>query len=178
LKPGRRGPPRCPPTVAWLEPASAAGNPDLPLAFHPGTTGVLRTVDPVNGAWPSPPRVKRTVFNEQVGGIVQNSGPAGRFPPNRHDAQRPGDQHAQLRSTPEILDELHTWVGLKGQKLWASPITGQGARAQPLTLITTTVPDEAPKEGDVFLDQLGYAQKVAGGEIDDRRYLPMLWLPP
>ena len=77
-----------------------------------------------------------------------------------------------------LLDELHTWTGTKGQKLWTSVTTGMGARANPLTLITTTVPETPPAEGDIFLDQLRYFQKVEAGKIDDRRALPMLYLHP
>lgn len=77
-----------------------------------------------------------------------------------------------------LLDELHVWAGTKGHRLWTSLVTGQGARPNPLTVVTSTVPDDRPSEGDVFLEQLRYAESVASGDTDDRRYLPMLWLTP
>jgi phage terminase large subunit-like protein len=77
-----------------------------------------------------------------------------------------------------LLDELHVWTGEKGQKLWSSLTTGMGARPDRLTMTFTTVPDSPPSPAEVFSQQLSYALKVQSGEVDDRRFLPMLFLPP
>ena len=77
-----------------------------------------------------------------------------------------------------LADEAHAWSGEKGQKLWNSLITGQGARSNPLWIISSTCPDDPPAPDDVYAQQLSYALKVQSGAVDDRRYLPMLWVCP
>jgi phage terminase large subunit-like protein len=77
-----------------------------------------------------------------------------------------------------ILDESHAWEGVRGNRLFDSLVTGMGARQDRLTLITSTVPDHPPDPTEVFSQQLNYALKVQSGQIDDRRYLPLIWLTP
>lgn len=77
-----------------------------------------------------------------------------------------------------LADELHAWKGPKGQKLWNSLITGQGARANPLWAILSTVPDDPPAASDIYSEQVQYAQKVSAGEITDPRHVCMTWIAP
>lgn len=76
-----------------------------------------------------------------------------------------------------IMDELAFWQdGEKGQRMWNTLVTSQGARRNPLIISVTTVPDTKISGDSIFMQQLKYAQGVAKGEIDDPRFLPMLWL--
>ena len=92
----------------------------------------------------------------------------------------PADPAKLWGMSPSVVlsDEAHAWTGSKGHKLWNSLITGQGARPNPLWAILTTGPDAPPNADDLFAEQLKYAWAVESGDIDDRRYLPMIWVCP
>lgn len=68
-----------------------------------------------------------------------------------------------------FADELHEWIGPKGEQVWNVLTNGTGARRQPLIIQTTTAGYDV--EGTICGKQYSYGQKVASGEVDDPRYL-------
>lgn len=67
-----------------------------------------------------------------------------------------------------ICDELHEWVGPKGEGVWNVLTNGTGARRQPLVLQITTAGYDL--EGTVCGRQYTYGRRVRDGEVDDPRY--------
>jgi phage terminase large subunit-like protein len=66
-----------------------------------------------------------------------------------------------------ICDELHEWVGKKGEDVWNVLTNGTGARRQPMVLQITT----AGHDKDTVLgEQFDYCEKVRNGEVEDGRY--------
>lgn len=89
------------------------------------------------------------------------------------------DPNKIMGLSPSVIlaDECAFWpTGDRGHRLWNSLVTGQGARPNPLWIITSTVPDHKIPDDDVFMQNLKYAMEVMSGERDDRRFLPMVWL--
>lgn len=66
-----------------------------------------------------------------------------------------------------ILDELHEWVGAKGENVWNVLTNGTGARRQPLVLQITTAGYDLET---VCGRQYEYGKRVQAGEVDDPRY--------
>ena len=66
-----------------------------------------------------------------------------------------------------ILDELHEWVGAKGENVWNVLTNGTGARRQPIVLQITTAGYDLET---VCGRQYEYGKRVRSGEIDDPRY--------
>lgn len=66
-----------------------------------------------------------------------------------------------------ICDELHEWVGTKGEQTWNVLTGGGGTRRQPLILQITTAGFDRET---VCYRQYEYGQRLARGEIQDRRY--------
>jgi phage terminase large subunit-like protein len=74
-----------------------------------------------------------------------------------------------------IVDELHLigTLGSTGADLVRSIETGQGAVEEPLLMYVTTASLDTP--AGVYANVDEYAHKVARGEVDDRRFLPVLF---
>lgn len=66
-----------------------------------------------------------------------------------------------------ILDELHEWVGTKGENVWNVLTNGTGARRQPIVLQITTAGYDLET---VCGRQYEYGKRVRSGEVDDPRY--------
>lgn len=66
-----------------------------------------------------------------------------------------------------ILDELHEWVGTKGEAVWNVLTNGTGARRQPIVLQITTAGYDLET---VCGRQYEYGKRVDAGEVDDPRY--------
>jgi phage terminase large subunit-like protein len=73
-----------------------------------------------------------------------------------------------------ICDELHEWLGDKGENVWNVLTNGTGARKQPLVLQITTAGYD---RDSVCFRQYEYGRKVLAGEIDDPRYF-FHWTEP
>ena len=71
-----------------------------------------------------------------------------------------------------VIDEIHEW---KTRALFDKIMTGQLARSQPFTLITTTAGTYDP--GALWYSEYTYAKKVLSGEIIDETYLPIIFEP-
>lgn len=67
-----------------------------------------------------------------------------------------------------ICDELHEWVGPKGENVWNVLTNGTGARRQPLVLQITTAGYDL--DGTICGRQYQYGQRVASREVDDPQY--------
>ncbi len=67
-----------------------------------------------------------------------------------------------------ILDELHEWVGAKGEAVWNVITNGTGARRQPMVLQITTAGYDL--DGTICGRQYQYGKRVKSGEVDDPRY--------
>lgn len=67
------------------------------------------------------------------------------------------------------IDELHAW---KDRELYDVIVTSQGAREQPLNVITTTAGYD---KKTVCFELWRYAEQVRDGQIDDPTFLPVLF---
>ena len=66
-----------------------------------------------------------------------------------------------------ICDELHEWMGDKGERVWNVLTNGTGARRQPMVLQITTAGYDLET---VCGRQYQYGKRVQSGEVDDHRY--------
>lgn len=66
-----------------------------------------------------------------------------------------------------ICDELHEWVGARGENVWNVLTNGTGARRQPMVLQITTAGYDLET---VCGRQYEYGKRVKTGEVDDPRY--------
>ncbi len=67
------------------------------------------------------------------------------------------------------IDELHAW---KDRELYDVIVTSQGAREQPLNVITTTAGYD---KKTVCYELWRYAEQVRDGQIDDPTFLPVIY---
>lgn len=75
-----------------------------------------------------------------------------------------------------ICDELHEWVGTKGENVWNVLTNGTGVRRQPLVIQITTAGYDLET---ICGRQYEYANAVRRGEVDDRRsYSFVVEAPP
>jgi len=77
-----------------------------------------------------------------------------------------------------IIDELHILgsLGTRGANLVRAVESGQHARAEPLLIYITTASIDEP--AGIYRDVDDYAHRVAQGDVDDRRFLPVLFEVP
>jgi phage terminase large subunit-like protein len=79
-----------------------------------------------------------------------------------------------MGTTPSaiFLDELHVFPN---RKLWKALKTGMRKRVAPLLVVTTTA---GRGQTGLGWDEYQYARRVSLGEIDNPRYLPVIFEPP
>lgn len=73
-----------------------------------------------------------------------------------------------------IIDELHEWVGTKGENVWNVLTNAGGAREQPLVLQITTAGFD---QETICYRQYEHGKAVAEGKVADPRYL-FHWIEP
>lgn len=71
-----------------------------------------------------------------------------------------------------IYDEL---AQAPNRNLWDVLTTSTGARAQPLTVVISTV---SPKRTSLMFELLDYGQKVQDGTIEDETFVPVMYQAP
>ena len=71
-----------------------------------------------------------------------------------------------------VCDELHEWLGAKGENVWTVLTNSTGARRQPLVLQITTAGYDTDS---ICYRQYEHGRAVQTGEVDDARYL-MHWI--
>ena len=71
-----------------------------------------------------------------------------------------------------VADELHEWVGGRGEAVWNVLTNGTGARRQPLVFQITTAGYDTES---IAYKQYQHGRAVEAGQVDDPRYL-MHWI--
>jgi len=71
-----------------------------------------------------------------------------------------------------IYDEL---AQAPNRNLWDVLTTSTGARAQPLTIVISTV---SPKRTSLMFELLDYGQKIEAGTIEDETFIPIIYQAP